>query len=266
MKYGKPLIVSFFAIVPMAVMFTVFSEAGWIILLYPTLAIVGTLIGVALAPVFLWVYKKYMGRNHLFSIQELSPSKQFTGMLKGLFPALMATNFSLLLIFDPLVMSHPLFQGYYTQWSGIIFLFFNLGALLQVPSFALFSAAWAILDSGIVATDKAELEDMSTPIELESAGGFYLSFLKGYAGISVILTLYQFTFNFLDTYGSAVHFSAIFVLLLLPLILTLWVIPAIVVVSATYGKRQSFILGFAKRFGIKNDFEAVITKTHDIPS
>jgi len=71
---------------------------------------------------------------------------------------------------------------------------------LQIPSFALFTAAWGVLDSGIVTTSKHDLRDMSVPTEIESTSGFYLLFLKGYAGISVILILYQFTFDFLHAY------------------------------------------------------------------
>jgi len=53
--------------------------------------------------------KKYVGRSHLFSIQELHAAEKFNGMFKGLFLVLMAPNFTLILIFDPMIMSHPLF-------------------------------------------------------------------------------------------------------------------------------------------------------------
>jgi hypothetical protein len=260
-KYTRPLVVSIIAIFPLSVIFGVTSGAGWIVALFPTYAIIGILVGFALAPLFLWVYKKIMGRNHLFSIQELHTPEKFHGMFKGLFPVLLATNFTLLLIFDPIIMNHPLFQDYYLQWDAIIFLFFNLCAILQVPAFALFSAAWIVLDSGIVTTDKDEFADISAPTELQSAGGWYLSFLKGYAGISVVLTLYQFTFDFLATYGSEVHWSAVFFMYTLPIVITLWVIPAIMLVSASYGRRKSYILGVARRLGIKDEFESSITLT-----
>ena len=141
MKYTRPLIVSILAIFPLSVIFGVTSAAGWIVALFPTYAIIGILIGFAIAPLFLWVYMKIMGRNHLFSIQELHAPEKFQGMFKGLFPVLLATNFTLILIFDPIIMNNPLFQDYYLQWNSIIFLFFFLGAFLQAPAFALFSAA-----------------------------------------------------------------------------------------------------------------------------
>ena len=255
LKYTRPLLVAIIAIMPLSIIFGVTSDAGWVIVLFSVYAIIGSLIGFVLAPLFLWVYKKAIGRNLLFAIEEQHAPEKFSSTFMGFFPALMATNFTLSLIFNPMIMNYPLFQDYYLQWSGIMFLFFNLGAILQIPAFALFSAAWIVLDSGIVTTPK------SGPIELQGVGRWYLSFLKGYAGISVIFTLYQFTFEFLDTYGSQVHYSAVIFLFILPFILTLWVLPAIILFDATYRRRRSFILNFSKKIGIKDEFEVQVIKT-----
>ncbi|MFW9963179.1 MAG: hypothetical protein ACFFCX_06435 [Candidatus Sifarchaeia archaeon] len=257
MKYAKPILVSVIAIIPLTVSFSVTSAAGWVVLLFPVSAIIGTLIGFILAPLFLWVYKKYMGRDHLFAIQDQASIEKSHGMLMGFFPALMATNFTLFLIFDPTIMSLPMFQDYYLQWNSIIFLFFVLGAFLQAPAFALFSAAWIIDESGIVLMSKYG------SIELQATGKWYLALLKGYAGIGVVIALYQFTFEFLGTYGSQVHWSAVLFLFILPIIVTLWVIPAIILVGATEEKRRSYILGFAKRFGFRTEFELSIRRIEE---
>ncbi|MFX1561361.1 MAG: hypothetical protein ACFFBL_12295 [Promethearchaeota archaeon] len=257
MNYTRPIIVSLLVIIPMVILFSVTSNAGWVILLYPVSAVIGTLIGFALAPLFLWIYKKYMGRNHLFAIQDPDTMEKSHGMLMGFFPALMAMNFTLFLIFEPTIMNLPLFQDYYLQWNSIIFLLFVLGGLLQAPAFALFSAAWIIDESGIVLVSKYGTA------ELQATGKWFLALLKGYAGIGVIISLYQFTFDFLDTYGSLVHWSAVLFLYILPIIVTLWVIPAIILVGATEGRRQRYILGFAERFGIKTEFELSIRRIED---
>ncbi|MFW9862151.1 MAG: hypothetical protein ACFFEX_11295 [Candidatus Thorarchaeota archaeon] len=257
MKYTRPAIVSIITIIPLTVLFSVTSAAGWVVLLFPVSAIIGTLIGFALAPLLLWVYKKYMGRNNLFAIQEQHAMERSHGMLMGFFPALMATNFTLTLIFDPTIMDVPFFQDYYLQWNSIIFLFFVLGALLQAPAFALFSAAWIIDEAGIVLMSKYGAA------ELQAIGKWYLALLKGYAGIGVVIALYQFTFDFLGTYGSQVHWSAVLFLFILPIIVTLWVIPAIMLVGATEGRRRRYILGFAKRLGIRNEFELTVRRLDD---
>ncbi|MFW9795060.1 MAG: hypothetical protein ACFFEE_12200 [Candidatus Thorarchaeota archaeon] len=257
MKYTRPAIVSILAIIPLTILFSVTNAAGWVVLLFPVSAIIGTIIGFALAPIFLWVYKKYMGRNHLFAIQDQDTMEKSHGMFMGFFPALMATNFTLSLLFNPIIMDMPLFQDYYLQWNSIIFLFFILSAVFQAPAFALFSAAWIIDESGIVLMSKYG------SFELQATGKWYLALLKGYAGIGVILALYQFTFDFLGTYGTEVHWSAIFFLFILPIIVTLWVIPAIILVGATEGRRRRYILGYAKRFGIKTEFELNIRRIED---
>lgn len=254
MKYTKPLLIAIIAIIPLSIGFSITSGAtgGWVVASYSLFAIIGTLIGFALAPLFLWVYKKIIGRNRLFAIEEPETTEKFHSTWKGFFPALMSTNFALSLIFNPIIMNFPMFQDYYLQWNGIIFLFFNLGAILQIPSFALFSAAWIIVDSGLYTANKYDHTD------IEGVGRWFESFLKGYAGISVILTLYQFTFDFLGTYGSEVHFSAVIFLFIMPIIVALWVLPAIILFDATYGKRYNFILNFGKRIGIKKEFESSI--------
>ena len=261
MKYTRPLLISLIAIIPMSILFGVTSNAGWVILSFSIYAILGTLIGFILAPLFLWVYKKVIGKHHIFAIHEEDAPEKFQSTFMGFFPALMATNFTLSLIFNPAIMTYPLFQDYYLQWSGIIFLFFNLGAYLQIPAFALFSAAWIIHDSGIVALNKGDVGNVSASIDLQGVGKWYLSFLKGYAGISVILSLYQFTFDFLDQYGSEVHYSAVIFLFILPIILTFWVLPAIIFFDATYRSRRRFILKFGETIGIKHEFDMSIVKT-----
>ncbi len=259
MKYTRPLLVWIIAIIPLTIIFSVTASAGWVLLLFPVMAIVGTLVGFLLAPILLWLYKKVIGRNHVFAFHEKSSDAGAHGMFMGFFPALMATNFALSLIFNPVIMEFVLFQEYYLQWNGIIFLFFNLGAYLQAPAFAFFAAAWIIDDSGMITMDKDEATIETGPIELQVVGRWFLSFLKGYAGIGVVLALYQFTFEFLGTYGSQVHFSAVIFLIILPIITVLWVIPAIVLVNASHGVRQNYIMNIATRMGIKDEFEATIT-------
>ncbi len=252
MKYTRPLLIAIIAIIPLSIMFSITSNAGWVVISYSFYAIIGTLIGFGLAPLFLWVYKKIIGRNRLFAIEDTETTSEFHSTWKGFFPALMSTNFTLSLIFNPMIMNFPMFQNYYLQWDGIIFLFFNLGAILQIPSFALFSAAWIIVDSGLYTTDKYDHTD------IEGVGRWFEAFLKGYAGISVILTLYQFTFDFLGEYGNQVHYSAVLFLFIMPILVTLWVLPAIILFEATHGSRQNFILNFSKRIGIKKEFESSV--------
>ncbi|MFW9893999.1 MAG: hypothetical protein ACFFFO_17480, partial [Candidatus Thorarchaeota archaeon] len=48
-KYTKPAIISVLAIIPLTILFGVTNSAGWVVLLFPVSAIIGTLLGFALA-------------------------------------------------------------------------------------------------------------------------------------------------------------------------------------------------------------------------
>ncbi|MCK4381589.1 MAG: hypothetical protein KAW51_10655 [Candidatus Lokiarchaeota archaeon] len=172
----------------------------------------------------------------------------------------MAANFSLLLIFSPTIMDFPLFSGFYIEWSDIVLLFFILSSITIGVAMALFSAAWTIMDVGIVSTNKEKVENKRDPVELKSVGGWYLAFLKGYAGISALIALYTFIIDLIDIYGSEVHYSVIMIFAILPLIIAIWIIPAIIIFDKTYEKRKKYVLKFSKKIGIKQEIHMKITK------
>jgi len=260
MKYTRSIIVWIIGTIPITAIFLTMFIEGIVILLFSISAIIGALIGFALAPLYLWVYKKYIGRNHMFAIQDPETMEHSHGMSKGFFPALMATNFSLILIFDPLIMELPWFQELYipSDPASIAFPFFLFCSLLVLPSFALFSAAWTIDESGFLSMNRYGSS------ELQAVGKWFLAFLKGYAGISALIALYQFTFYLLEFVIAGAHFSIVLFPALLPLLSTVWVIPASILVGVTEVRRRSFIIGYAKRIGIRNEFELNVRRIEEI--
>ena len=252
MKYGRASGVFAIIAVPIWLIMSSMFVEGRVIMFFPISAIIGVLVGFALAPGFLWVYKKYYGKRQLFAIQDPETIELSHGISTGFFPALMATNFALTLVLDPNLMEILLQQEY--SIDLIAFPFFLFCALLQAPSFALFTAAWVIDESGIVTMTK-----YGTP-ELQATGKWFLAFLKGYAGIGVVISLYQLTFAYID-FGA--HFSVPMFLFILPLFAMVLVIPASMLVAATAGRRQRFILNYAKGIGIKTEFEFEIRRLAD---
>ncbi|MHA2426064.1 MAG: hypothetical protein ACXAEF_14835 [Candidatus Thorarchaeota archaeon] len=246
MKYGRSILI--FSIAALPIWFVMRFLVGFVeadvILIFPLSAIIGTLIGCALAPVFLGVYKKFYGKKHLFAIQDPETIKLSHGISTGFFPALMATNFAMIVVLDSNLMEMLLGQEYSIEF--IVFPFFLLCALLQAPAFALFTAAWIIDESGIVTMSKYGAT------ELQATGKWFLAFLKGYAGISVIISLYQLVFAFIEI---GAHFSVPMFLFIFPLLGMALVIPATMLVAATVGRRRRYILGYAERFGIRTEFE-----------
>lgn len=52
----------------------------------------------------------------------------------------------------------------------------------------MFAGAWTLYEAGIGYSNKEKVKDKGVFIETRSVGGWYLQFLKGYAGIGVLLT------------------------------------------------------------------------------
>ena len=124
---------------------------------------------------------------------------------------------------------------------------------------ALFSPAWFLQDSGIVYTNKEKVRNTTKPIELKSVGGWYIGFLKGYTGISVIITFYSFVIELLSQLtGDQFHFSIPLFLLLLPILLCLWAMPAILLFELTREKRRKFVLKWANKLDITEDLNMEI--------
>ena len=196
----------------------------------------------------------------LFDLQERSNPEKFRGTFKGFFPSLMAANFALLLIFEPSVMDFPLFQGFYGNPSTIILMFFILCTLTMILAMSLFSAVWFLMDAGIVVTNKKKVENTNNPVEVQSIGRWYLRLLKGYSGISVLISLYTFLINMYDKYGGQMHFSIPIFIIPLPIFLSLWILPAILLFDVTFKNRKRYIQKYAKKLGIQKGFSMQINE------
>lgn len=223
-------------------------------------AIIGVLLGFALTPLFLIIHKKIIGRKLIYGIQERPEPEKFKGTFKAFFPALMGLNFALLFVFNPTVQdflritTDPGFR-----WA-IISLFMLLIVTFGV-AMALFSPIWFLLDAGIVFTNKEKVRNTTNPIVTRSVGGWYMGFLKGYAGISVIIAFYTFVVNLLDQIPlDQFHFSIPLILLLLPFLLSIWSIPAVLLFEFTRERRRKFVWKWANKLDITKDSEMDIVQ------
>jgi len=220
---------------------------------YTVGAIVGVLLGFILTPLFLIVHKKIIGRKLIYGIQDRPEPEKFKGTFKALFPALMALNFALLYVFNPTV--QDLLK--ITADPGFAWVLVSLFMILIVTfglAMALFSPAWFLQDSGIVYTNKEKVRNTTNPIEMKSVGGWYIGFLKGYTGISVIITFYSFVIELLSQLtADQFHFSIPLFLLLLPILLSFWAIPAVLLFELTREKRRKFVLKWANKLDISKE-------------
>jgi len=216
-------------------------------------ALIGVLSGFLLTPLFLIVHKKIIGRKMIYEIQERPEPEKFKGYLKAFFPALMALNFALIFVFNPTITG---FLGITTN-PGFTWVLVSLFMLLIVTygiAMVLFSPAWFLSDAGIVYTNKEKVRNTTNPIEIRSVGGWYMGFMKGYAGISVIITFYSFVVELLNQITpDQFHFSIPMFLLLLPLLLSLWATPAVLLFELTREKRRKFVWKWANKLDITKD-------------
>ncbi len=220
--------------------------------------IIGSLFGYLLAPLFLIVHKKTIGRKMSYGIEDIrdpNPDK-FKGLSKGLFPALMALNIALIVAVTPWG-SSLLTEPTYNIEDTILIIMIML-AIAPAIGVALFSPVWFLIDSGLVYSNQQKVEKKPVPLEVRSVGGWYLYILKGYAGISVILSFYTVINEFI---AEGKVFGDFFVQMLLPILITLFIIPTIVILDVTREKRRKYVLMWAKKFkiidNVKVTFEVI---------
>jgi hypothetical protein len=224
------------------------------LVLIPLGAIIGSLLGYLFAPLFLMVHKKTVGRTLTYGIQERPLPTKFTKFFRGFFPSLMAINFGLMLSNNTLLVELVLTQeALKTSEAAIKILFttFLLGWTLGA-SFALFSSVWFLMEAGIVYNNKEKLKNSDYPVEVFSVGSWYSNLLKGYAGISVIITLYQITSLEILRAGETGNITLVLTLIFFPLLIMIFLLPSVVLFDSLKGHRNQYIRKFAAKLGILN--------------
>ena len=86
------------------------------------------------------------------------------------------------------------------------------------------------------------------PVEVRSVGRWYISFLKGYAGIGVIFSFYTFALKNYTHLGMG-----IILLLVFPFLITCYALPNMLILDITRKHRREFILKRANNLGIVGD-------------
>lgn len=233
--------------------------------LIPILSIVALFLGGYLfTPLLIFFHKKFIGRTLVYGIEEHKRPMKFKGaFLKSLFPALMAFNIAILLSDEKAIQDFI-----FTSWliSGVpsavlqILTILILLPLVSAIAIAAFSAAFFLIDSGIGYTNKKQMKvkNGSYPIEVSSVGTFYLRFLKGYAGISVVISIVQLLYNYITSiqdFNSAIYLINLIMWPFMPFCIAYFMVPAVIIQDATYNGRNKFVRKRAKKFGISGRLE-----------
>jgi hypothetical protein len=220
----------------------------------------GLLMGYVLGPVFLYIQKKFIGRKMVYAIVDKPHDKPFKrAIFKAFFPALLTLNISLILINNESI--RFLVTG--SIDPDITYLYTALIALFYIAAgiaLGLFSPIWFLLDSGIVFMKK---EDIGINPEILNIGRGYSNILKGYAGISVLLTFYLFIIEVASqpgVFNQPVDFISLVGVPLFPFVIAFYIIPAIIIIDATIERRKKYILKIASKMGIVKNINISINE------
>ncbi len=236
-------------------------QATFIFILIPITTLIGGLFtGYFLGPLFLLFYKKTIGIQMDFGIQTRLKPKVFMQTWKGIFPAFMAINFALMIGTSQFGIDLIVRSDYATNNPGLAPL---IGFIVSLPlmsgiSMGLFSPVWFLLDSGIVFTNKTKVRDKIEPIEVRSIGGWYHYLLKGYAGIGVVVSYIIYVINILREFNNPLDggfISAAVSLWIMPILLSIFCLPTLIILDLNLESRRRFILKFAKKLGIEKPLE-----------
>lgn len=224
---------------------------------YPISAIVGVLLGTGFSPVLLKLHKLLIGRKCEYGIDDRPEEEKFSKPFRNFFPALMAINFALTFASIEQIAVVLAYDGSSTS-AFMVLPIFTIG----VATF-LFSAVWSLSDAGIIYSTKNKVAGRDKPMEVRSVGGFYMYLLKGYAGISVILSFYQFfSTEFTANLESGAQIgdlaSIVVVLLPFPVFATFASIPCVVIADIIRRTRIQYVRKWARLDGIKDIFEVEV--------
>ena len=250
--------------------YTVLTSNHWLdsvllFLLIPGLSIIAYFIGGnLLTPLLIFLHKVIIGRNLLYGITKRDKPSEFKGaFLNSIFPALLAMNITMILSNENWIHQLIFSQSFIDGASNAILEILTILFLLPIASaigVGVFSATFFLIDSGIMYSNKnkKKVERGAFPIEFRSMGGYYLYFLKGYAGISVVISIIQLLSRYLTSIqeiDAVVYLMNLIVWPVMPFIIALFMVPTVIIQDYTYEKRNKFVRKWAEKFGIRGELE-----------
>ncbi|MFX1594051.1 MAG: hypothetical protein ACFFCL_15280, partial [Promethearchaeota archaeon] len=182
-------------------------------------------------------------------------------IFKGFFPVLFAMNLGIILMNNQIIQELVLKPAYITGSLNAQFLTFaGLLPIVIGIGLGLFSPVWFLLDAGIVYSNRLKVKGTSKPTEVRSVGGWYLSLLKGYAGISMIISFYTFLSMIIQSLITSSDELFRWILIaglwpVLPFLLAIMVLIGVILLDKTFNHRKRFILKWAKKLGINSPLE-----------
>jgi len=281
-KYRKPIIIFIILLIPIIIVFifSLPSGGGPIISKYKLMPYIpqegimvsltylfiivgafgGIFFGYILGPLFFYVHKMIFGRKMTYGLIDVKQPENFRNYFKTFFPALMAINFGFMISLNPVILDILYYSWFITEAENnqLLTIFILLPVTIGI-ALALFSPIWFLHDAGIVYFNKEIIKNKNQLNEIRSVGGWFIGFLKGYAGISIIIVFYELAFKLFTVSGMqgglvlGIYFP-------LPIIISLLSLPAVILFDMAFKNRVKFIQKIARRLGIIDYLEISIEK------
>jgi hypothetical protein len=229
-----------------------------LVVIIPIVSLLSALIfGFLLSPFFAWLHYVMKKKNNVFGIDKRPDSKKVQ-VTKGLFPAILAINFSLMLCTNENIIKVVLAEHFWIGGitSDIYIAAFSVlvGYMIGI-GYMIFTPIWFILDAGIVYSNVKDESTSYQPVEARTMGGWYQIIFKGYAGIGTFFSFYSFILGLLnDSNPSDLGaFIGIILIIGLPIFAMLACLPTIILLDVIRNKRNKFVRAFARKIGIKEE-------------
>lgn len=233
-----------------------------LVVIYPLSSIIGSyLIGYLLVPIFLFIHVKIYGKKFEYGIMEKETPTKFNKTFRGFFPILLAVNLTLILASNQNVINFILYPDHQVSDGinaiGVVFLLmFTVGI-----GMGLFSTIWFLDDAGIIYSNKKKVEGTDNIFEVRSMGGFFKTLLKGYAGISVVISFINYVFFYAGTFEQIDGLiSNTSIQIAIPLLLTCCNALSLILLDLTKHKNTSYVRRIARKFGVVDSIEVSFVK------
>lgn len=232
------------------------------LVIYPLSSILGTyIIGYLLVPVFLFFHVKIYGKKLEYGFVEKEKPVKYNKTFSGFFPVVLSVNLTLILASNQNVLNFLLYPDHQVSEGinaiGFIFLLmFTVGI-----GMGLFSTIWFLDEAGIIYSNRKSVEGTDKMIEVRSIGGFFKNFLKGYAGISVVISFTNYIFFYAGTFDQIDNLiSNTIVQILIPLLLGCFNAFSLILLDLTKKKNTSYVRKLARKLGVEDSIEVSIIK------
>ena len=189
-------------------------------------------------------------------VKDPNPGK-FKGTFKSFFPALMAFNLAFIIAKSATIQTIFLIPDVYGMPGDEMRLISLFMIITSIIGMGLFSSAWMLDECGLIYTNEKQLEKKKKIKEARSVGGYYVYFLKGYAGISVIISLYTFLMEYAE---AGIQISGFIFVAILPLEMVVLMIPSMIVLDIMSDSRKQYMQKFLKKLEITEELTVKVER------